>query len=78
VVQLTSDAQLLISEGREATRLQRFTAAPLACTIISVEVYATGSHRRIAIAGETADIEVQTSVESTRFSVDLKPHATNA
>jgi hypothetical protein len=43
VLQLTSDAQRLISEGREATDLERFAAAPVECAIIAVEVYAAGS-----------------------------------
>src|SRR5436190_6830703 len=45
VRQLISDAQLLISEGREATGLQRFTVAPVECTVISVEVFASGTNR---------------------------------
>ena len=78
VLQLTSDAQSLIGEGREATDLARFTGAPVECTIIAVEVYAAGSQRRIAIAGETADIEVETSLAEMSFNVDAKPHSLNA
>ena len=78
VLQLTSDAQRLISEGREATDLERFSAAPVQCTIISVEVYAAGSQRRIVVAGETADIEIETSLEVTSFHIDAKPHSANA
>jgi hypothetical protein len=75
---LISDAQRLISEGREATDLERFTAAPVECTIIAVEVYAAGSQRRIVAAGETADIVVGTSLETVRFDIDAKPHSLNA
>ena len=78
VLQLTSDAQRLISEGREATDLERFAGAPVECTIIAVEVYAAGSQRRIAIAGETADIEVETSLEGISFNIEAKPHSLNA
>jgi hypothetical protein len=78
VLKLTSDAQRLISEGREATDLKRFAGAPVECTIVSVEVYVAGPRRRIAIAGETADIEVETSLEGVSFSIDAKPHPLNA
>jgi len=78
VLQLASDAQRLISEGREATDLERFTGAPVECRIIAVEVYAAGSQRRIAIAGEIADIEVETSSEEMSFNIDTKPHSLNA
>jgi hypothetical protein len=77
VLQLISDAQLLISEGREATDLKCFTGAPVKCTIIAVETYASGSRRRIAITGETADLEVETSLEKTSFKIDAKPHSPN-
>src|SRR5215471_10855255 len=72
VSQLIADAQLLISDGREATGLQGFTAAPVECTIITVEVFASGSKRRIAIAGETADIEIESSGEPPEFNIEAK------
>ena len=78
VSRLTSDAQRLISEGREALNLERFTGAPVECAIIAVEVYAAGSQRRIVIAGETADIEVATSVEPVQFNIDARPHSLSA
>ena len=78
VLQLISDAQLLISQGREATDLRRFKGAPVACTIIAVEIYAMGSQRRIVIAGEAADVEVETSVEPPQFNIDAEEHTANA
>ena len=78
VLQLASDAQRLISEGREATDLERLTAAPWECTILTVEVYAAASERRIVMAGETSDIEVQTSLAGISFHIDAKPHSLNA
>ena len=78
VLQLTSDAQRLLSEGREATDLERFTGAPVECTIIAVEVYASGSQRRVVIAGETADIELEMSAAGTSFHIDVRPHALSA
>src|SRR5438045_4056612 len=75
VRQLISDAQMLISEGREATGLQRFAGAPVECTVISVEVFAFGTNRRIVIAGETADIEIESSIESPEFNIAATPHS---
>lgn len=77
VLRLMADAQRLISEGREATELERFNGAPVECTIIAVEVHASDSQRRIMVAGETADIEVETTLEPAQFDIDAKPHALN-
>jgi len=54
------DAQLLLSEGREALGLKRFTASPVECLITTVEFLAANSERRIVIHGETAKIRVET------------------
>ncbi len=75
VIQLTADAQLLISEGREAAGLQRFTGAPVECIIVSVEVFESDARRRVVIAGETADIEVETSLEPAQFNIEALPHS---
>src|SRR6185503_4129217 len=61
VAQLSSDAERLISEGRETTELARFVSAPVECTITSVDVFASDDHRRILIAGESAGIKIETS-----------------
>jgi len=58
------DAQLLLSEGREATGLKRFIAAPCDCLIVAVEVFSAHSNRRVVIRGEAATIEIETSLES--------------
>jgi hypothetical protein len=63
------DAQLLLSEGREATGLKRLTAAPDECLIASVECFAANSDRRIVVRGEEATIEVVTSLETAEVSV---------
>jgi hypothetical protein len=62
--ELTFDADLLLSEGRGATGLKRFTAAPLECLIQTVEVEASDSRRRIAIYGEMGRVNVETSLET--------------
>jgi len=77
VRRLASDAQLLISEGREASGLLRFTGAPLECTIISVEVYESDGRRKIVVAGETADIEVETHADRLQFNFEARPHSAN-
>jgi hypothetical protein len=74
IEQLDSEAQLLISHGREATGLTRFTAAPVECTIITVEVFASDSRRRVVIAGESADIEIEALLERAGFAIDARPH----
>ena len=63
------DAQLLSSEGREATGLKRFTAAPVECLITTVKCFAANSDRRIVVNGEQARIEVVTSLETAELSV---------
>ena len=77
VLRLASDAQLLISKGREVTGLYRFNGAPVDCTIIAVEVFASGGQRRIEIAGDTSDIEIETFPDPPEFNIQAKPHAAN-
>jgi len=62
--ELTFDADLLMSEGRRATDLKRFVAAPVECLIQSVDVQASDAQRRIAVRGESGTITVETSPES--------------
>src|SRR5437870_3771009 len=52
--ELAFDAQLLLSEGREAGGLRRFMAAPVECLIVAAEVLAANSARRVLIRGEIA------------------------
>lgn len=67
--ELAFDAQLLLSEGRDAGGLKRFTAAPVECLITSVEFFAAEADRRIVVNGEEAGIEVVTSLETAEVSV---------
>jgi len=69
ILQFQSDAQLLISEGREATGLVRLTAAPVECAICAVAVFSCDSQRRILIQGEHADIEIITSAENSELTI---------
>jgi hypothetical protein len=67
--ELTFDAQLLLSEGRDAGGLKSFTAAPVECLITTVECFAANSDRRIVVHGEEAKIEVVTSLETAEVNV---------
>jgi hypothetical protein len=69
VASLAADADLLNSQGREATGLKRFTASPVECLITSVELFSSNSQRRIVVIGESANIEIETSLES--FEIDI-------
>ena len=62
--ELAFDAQLLLSEGREASVLKRFTAAPVDCLIQAVDFFAANSERRLVVRGEVANIEMETSLET--------------
>lgn len=70
--ELAFDADLLLSAGRDAPDLKRFAAAPVECLINTVECFASNSDRRIVIKGETANIEIQTSLESSQVAVRAK------
>jgi hypothetical protein len=63
------DADLLLSAGREASDLKRFVAAPVECLITTVEFLAANSDRRIVVHGESATIEVVTSLETAEVGV---------
>lgn len=67
--ELAFDADLLLSAGREARDLNRFTAAPVECLITTVECFAADTDRRILVHGESANIEVVTSLETADVSV---------
>jgi hypothetical protein len=63
------DAQLLLSEGRDASGLRRFIASPVDCLITAVEFLAANSERRIVVESDEAKIEVVTSLETAEVSV---------
>src|SRR6058998_1417794 len=67
--ELTFDADLLLNEGREASGLKRFTAAPVECLITGVNFLSLNSQRRIAIKGQSAALYVQTSIETGEITV---------
>ena len=67
--ELAFDADLLLSAGREASDLKRFVAAPVECLITTVQCLAANSDHRIVVHGESARIEVVTSLETAEVSV---------
>ena len=70
--ELAFDADMLLAEGREATDLKRFTAAPVECLITSVEFLSSDSQRRILVVGEAANIVVETSPENALVSINAE------
>lgn len=72
--ELSFDAQLLLSEGREAVGLKRFTSAPVECLIQAVDFLATNSERRLVIRGEAADIVIETSLDTNEVHLGSEPH----
>ena len=67
--ELAFDAQLLLSEGREATGLKRLTTSQVECLITSVVLFSANSKRRITILGEIANIEIDTALESGQINI---------
>jgi hypothetical protein len=67
--ELAFDAQLLLSEGRDAAGLKRFKAAPIECLITGVDVFSANSERRLVVRGEIANIEIETSLESNEVGI---------
>ena len=74
--ELAFDADLLLSEGRQATGLKRFTGSPENCLIETVEVLALDSQRRVDILGELSTISVETSMESGDVSIHARAKQT--
>ena len=59
--ELTSDAQALIEQGREASGLKRFAAASVDCLVEEVNLFSADARRRIVIQGDAGTVEIQTS-----------------
>ena len=72
ILQFESDAQLLISEGREATGLVRLTAAPVECVVCGVEIFSCDSQRRILIEGEHAHLEIITNPDNSDLTIQIR------
>ena len=68
----------LLSEGRDATGLKQFTAAPVECLIETVDVHAQDSRRRIVVRGEVGTITVETSIEGGEVHVRSNSNSASA
>ena len=69
----TFDAQLLLSEGRHASGLKLFTAAPAQRLISDVELSSRDANRRLLIRGEGIDVAVETSLEEGQVTIQTRP-----
>jgi hypothetical protein len=67
--ELTSDAQALIDQGREASGLKRFTAASVGCLIDEVNLFSADAQRRMLIHGEAGSIEIRTDTDAGLINV---------
>jgi hypothetical protein len=72
--EIAFDAQLLMSEGREASGLRRMVAAPLDCLIVGIELFSADSRRQILVCGESAKLEIETSLESGEVEIRAHPN----
>lgn len=62
------DVDVLLNEGA-SERLLRFRLPPLPCQIQDVTFFAEGPRRRLLIAGEEANLIVETSLETAEVQV---------
>jgi hypothetical protein len=67
--ELASEADLLLQQGRDVQGLTRFTPAPVECLVTSVESFVNNDRRLIVIQGETANLDVESSIDNREFSI---------
>ena len=67
--ELAFDADLLLQQGSDVQGLKRFSAAPVECLIDSVEVFASDGQRLVVISGESARLNIETSIENSEISI---------
>ena len=67
--ELAFDAQLLLSEGRHASGLKLFTAAPAQCLISDVELFSRDANRQLLIRGEVIEVVVETSLADGQVTI---------
>jgi hypothetical protein len=69
IAELTTDAQTLKEQGREASGLKHFTTASISCVVEDVSLFSADSQRRIVIRGEAGIIEIHTSTDGGPINV---------
>lgn len=67
--ELAFDADLLLSEGRDATGLKRFVSAPIECVVVSVDIFSADTARRVVITGDDGLIEIESSLEAAELRI---------
>jgi hypothetical protein len=67
--ELVFDADLLLSNGLQATGLKCFVGAPGECLIENVEMLTLNTRRRIAIRGELAHIHIDLNPDTAEVQV---------
>ena len=66
--QIKSDIDVLLSDGATESLL-RIQLPPLPCQIKDVSFFAGGARRRLLIAGEEANLTIETSLETAEVQV---------
>ena len=66
--QIKSDIEVLLGDD-ESERLLRFQLPPVPCQIKEVGFFASGERRRLLIAGEKANLTIETSLETAEVQV---------
>ena len=66
--QIKIDIDVLLSDGASKSLL-RFHLPPLPCQIKEISFFAGGERRRLLIAGEEANLTIETSLETAEIQV---------
>ena len=67
--ELLSEAQLLLSNGRGAGALKYFKAATVECLVAEVELFSADAWRRIVVTGDSAKIEIVSSMSDSSITI---------
>lgn len=67
--QIKADIDLLLSDNPSATKLLLIKPPPVSCQIKEVSFFELGDRRRLILAGEEADLAIETSLATTEIVV---------
>src|SRR5215510_12544422 len=70
--ELAFDADLLL-QSRHVEELKRFTPSTVECLITSVDVFGVDGRRLVVIKGDSASLNVETSIDNSEISVTAGP-----
>ncbi len=71
--EIKGDIDLLLRAPATTSGLKRFKASPVECLITDVRIFTSSDKRRLLIAGEEGDLEIQTSVSSAEILLGPAP-----